>query len=113
MNDRTSAMFERLAESMGQTVETVYPYFVKQSMLYGIFSILAFIVLIAGLSFICRYIKAKKVELMEGDNEIILSLSYVVLGVALLFFIGNLPTLISMVFNPEYHAITNIISIVR
>lgn len=103
---------ESLAQSIGVGVQEMFPYFVRQQYIDSLSSIIPFILLLITLPLFAYFQRrtdwTKSDTLDQGLTMIFGMLSVVLTGATLITIDGLLKFL-----NPEYHAIREIIRLIR
>lgn len=112
LGKNTIAMLEALARQLGVTASQVWPWYVKQQILYGVLSlgmlVLSLFVGAAGLCWCYRH------EWEDVDAKMVC----IIVGCMLIVgaFIGCLmvvPTQVSRILNPEYFAMQELLVALR
>lgn len=107
-------LIEKFANSIGTTAKEIYPYYVKQSVISGWswLAILLSIVAVCGITiFITNKMTHRKIEPL--DDEVGTGIIIVCLIGAIVTLIGlglGFSDIVTMIANPEYHAIHDLIA---
>ena len=114
LGKNTTELLEKLAQSLGMTVEKIFPYYVKQQVVeaYTYISISLAFFLIGVILFTMGYCWGQK---HKWDEEHILDYIFAV-GGGIVLVGGTIATAVNThigipkILNPEYHAIHQIIA---
>ena len=106
-------IIEQLANSLGMTIEKIFPYYVKQARLESLMSILIWI----GFELICvvLLIVMYKIRIHEKNVDASATMAIFLVGMLVVFVIGLvvgvfcLPDWITQASNPEYTAIHSLV----
>lgn len=103
---------EALAQSIGVGVQEIFPYFVKQQYIDSLSSLLPFIVLLIVLPLFTHFQRKTDWSVSESLDQA-LTMVFGMLSIGLT--VGTLVTIDSLLkfLNPEYHAIREIIRLIR
>ena len=110
VGDNAIKLLEKIAEQIGTTADKVFPWYVKQSILSGYLYLIAVgIAFLTGILLMFRFYG--KAEWDNGNRYTVLSVIGIVVSIfAFLFGIFGLSGSISQIYNPEYHALHNLVS---
>lgn len=112
MSEELSEILNVLAERFGTTIDHLYGVMIKQAYIYGMSLIVIYALCIfAGIWFI-RYIK--KMSETKSIEDVFMDNPFVFIGSALglvviVVMITMLPDLVTMLFNPEYWVLKQIL----
>ena len=102
-------LLEKLASSLGTSVDKIYPYYVKQSVIEG-WPVMIVCVVVGLVFSICQALLIKRAikKSPEYDGEVHIGFTLMG-GLVCLLAIFGFTNSLSKIWNPEYHAIHNII----
>lgn len=104
-----------LAEKLGVAAEYVYPLFVKQQVIEGIwfFSAVAFFIFVGVIMFVLGFKKGKKVDWKDGLYYALLIPGGLIIFATLMVLSAGGSKNLTKIINPEYAAIKEIIQMVK
>lgn len=114
MDDKMVALIEKLAAKLGTTSEYLWAVLTKQALISGITDIAQYIALAVVVCLVVRY--REKLNEFGSDNEFIFvmmcagGIVLAIVCVVAFFCIGNT---VSALFNPEYWALKQVLSVVK
>lgn len=113
VGEKMTGMLGALAEKLGMSVETMFPWYVKQQIIEGTMylSIFSFF-LLSGLLTVAVCWKPADFKYNDNDGNgwawaLIVGVILVIVGMVCFIF-GGAPN-ISKVLNPEYHALKDVV----
>jgi amino acid transporter len=113
-------IIEGLAKSLGMTVEKLFPYYVKQAYISGLMKILTWggfeggcLICILALLVISSSYGKKKNENFRDVSGFFAAVVFVIFGIGCIVGFINLSDWITLMKNPEYAAIQNMIGDAR
>jgi hypothetical protein len=104
-----------LAEKLGVAAEYVYPLFVKQQVIEGVwfFSVIIFVIILSLISFVIGIRAGKKVNFEDGGHYAFSIIGGIVFLTSLFTFCLTGGENFSKIMNPEYAAIKEIVRMVK
>ena len=118
LGNKVEDLFGSLAEQIGVGVEHFWPIFVRQQVIYGTMGVIGWvffaIVIVVLVTIGCK--NGKKYDWENGNEH--LYMPYLIIAgiigfILLMYSCIEMPTAVSRVINPEYHALSDIISKVK
>jgi len=115
-NEQLQMIFDKLDQigsKLGESAETIWPWFIKQQYIDGYYSLVVFILLPIILFFTLRY----SIKRITKDNDD----GFAVMGFVISFFLSmpfivlliNIGCILSQILNPEYSALKDLLRMVR
>lgn len=105
--ENITRLLEKLAQTIGTTVDKVFPWYVKQQIIEGwCYLGGCFLSLMVGITLL---LIAKKVHSEDGDEIPYLIVGALITVVGFIALVIGGATFMSQIINPEYHAMKEII----
>ena len=114
VGEKITTLLEQLANQIGVTVEQVFPWLVRQQFLEAICNIIIYIFLLISLPII-TYKAYNKTEEWEAPTipGMICIISLIAFSVVYMLCLVDMSNNITQIFNPEYHALKNLMEMVK
>jgi len=105
VGQNTVELITKLAHQIGTTADKVYPWYVKQQYIEGLFFIITTSLFFIISVFLCT-VAWEKADFVDGNQETaVFILAMIIAAITLIIFAFMGIDAISKIFNPEYHAI--------
>ncbi len=114
MGEKTFKILEKLAEQIGITVDKVFPWFIKQSVIdgYCFFTLIA-LAFILGVDLILYNQNKATYEPEFNSNAVYATIGFIILGISILILFVGSSWAISSIINPECQALQEITKMIR
>jgi len=107
VGDNVTKLITKLANQIGVTADKVFPWYVKQEVLYGWFHLIILTIITIAVARLCFYETKKNKNCQTNYAEYHCTIAFVFM--LLVCFFG-IPYFVTQICNPEYHVMDNLVS---